>query len=88
MGQIYINIENDVINMYYINYNIKTNNYHIDHIFPIYAFVEHNILNLDLINCDENLQILTKMENCRKKNIYNKDEFYKWLETKGVIINA
>lgn len=60
--------------------------WHVDHIFPLYAFWEHGIKDLTIINCLENLQPLTHSENDSKGNQYNKEEFERWLKTKNINI--
>lgn len=51
--------------------------YHIDHIYPVNAFIEHNIFDLKLINGLDNLQILYKNDNIIKSDKYDKEQFYK-----------
>lgn len=63
---------------------VKDEKWHIDHIFPIKAFVDFGILDVKLINCLENLQPLTQKENLIKNSKYNKNKFIKWLSLKGV----
>jgi hypothetical protein len=60
--------------------------WHVDHIFPIAAFIEHGIKDIKLINCIENLQPLCAKENSKKNKSYNKNEFLKWLKNKGIEI--
>ncbi len=67
---------------------LKCEKWHIDHIYPIKAFVEHGISDLKLINSLDNLRPMERSENCRKSSKYSKEEFYEWLKTKGVIINV
>lgn len=55
----------------------------IDHIFPISAFIKHNIFDKAIISHLSNLQPITKSENSKKSNKYNKEEFYKWLGSIG-----
>jgi len=64
--------------------NLKNTKWHVDHIFPIKAFLDHGIFDLKIINCLENLRPLDAKENCCKNSKYNKDEFYVWLKQKGV----
>lgn len=67
------------------NYDlVKSGRWHIDHIFPIKAFVDHNIESLALINCLENLRPISMVENCSKNGKYDINEFRNWLEKKGV----
>ena len=61
---------------------VKDGKYHIDHIFPIQAFVDYNIRDIKLINCLDNLQPLDAKENCLKNDNYNKVEFEGWLKEK------
>jgi len=56
--------------------------WHVDHIFPINAFVEHNILDTKLINCLDNLQPLSEFDNLSKADKYDKEEFLRWISTK------
>jgi hypothetical protein len=62
---------------------VKDGDWHIDHIFPIEAFLENGITDVRLINCLENLQPLSQKENNSKHAKYNKDDFEKWLATKA-----
>ncbi len=62
---------------------IKDEDWHIDHIFPIQAFVEYNIRDIKLINCFENLQPLTEEDNLKKGAKYDEKEFESWLIGKG-----
>ena len=62
-----------------INCNLdwkNTKSYHIDHIFPIKAFIENNIFDLKIIFSLDNLQVLSKEDNLKKKDKYNKLQFY------------
>jgi hypothetical protein len=58
--------------------------WHIDHIFPIKAFIDHGITDLSIINDLDNLRPLSKKENLSKNAKYDKDKFMKWLSTKIV----
>lgn len=64
-------------------YNIE-NGYHIDHIFPIKAFVDYGIYDSKLISCDENLQPLSPKENMSKGGKYVKKDFERWLIIKSM----
>lgn len=64
--------------------NVKDSRWHLDHIFPIQAFLDYNIKDIKLINCLENLQPLGYRENISKSDNYNKDEFESWLKEKKV----
>ena len=66
--------------------NIVNNEWHLDHIFPIKAFVDYNIKDIKLINSLDNLQPLLKEDNLKKSYIYDKKEFEKWLKDKKIEI--
>ncbi len=53
---------------------------HVDHIFPIKAFVENGIYDLDIINHISNLRVISSKENLSKKDKYNKNEFKNYLQ--------
>lgn len=61
----------------------KDSDWHIDHIWPITAFQEHEITEVRLINCLENLQPLPQKENNEKWGHYDREEFRNWLVGKG-----
>jgi|GEM_PF-3397249 len=63
---------------------VKHEQWHIDHIFPISAFLKYKIYDIRLINSLDNLQPLTKSENSQKHAKYDKAEFEQWLKKKGV----
>lgn len=63
---------------------VKDKRWHLDHIFPIKAFVDSRIYDIKLINALDNLQPMTCHENSIKHDKYNKTAFRKWLATKGV----
>lgn len=66
------------------NWNkVKDGNWHIDHIFPIQAFVDYGIDDIALINCLDNLRPATQHNNNVKKDKYNKKKFEKWLQARG-----
>lgn len=56
--------------------------WHIDHIFPVNAFLEHNILDIKLINCLDNLQPLSEFDNLSKADKYDKEVFLAWIASK------
>lgn len=58
---------------------VKDTDWHLDHIFPIEAFVEHEITDLKIINALDNLQPITQHENNSKHAKYNEAEFLEWL---------
>ncbi len=66
-------------------YNVSKE-YDIDHIFPIKAFVNYGIYDLNLINLEENLQPLLSYENRNiKKDKYDNKQFEIYLKNKGLI---
>ncbi len=69
------------------NWNgVKDKKWVIDHIFPIKAFIDHDITDIKLINCLDNLQPLAFDENLKKAYTYDKSKFKEFLETKGIKI--
>lgn len=69
------------------NWNsIKNTKWSIDHIFPIKAFMEYEIYDIKIINSLENLQPMSFIENSRKKDKYNPQDFEKFLRSKGIIV--
>lgn len=67
--------------------NVKNRKWHLDHIYPIQAFVDYGISDIKLINCLDNLQPLGAMENLFKSDSYDDVEFEDWLEGKGYDIS-
>jgi hypothetical protein len=68
------------------NWNkVKNKRWHLDHIFPIQAFLDYGITDLRVINALDNLQPITQRENNIKKDKYDKQVFKEWLLTKGVV---
>lgn len=63
---------------------INRSKWHLDHIFPIKAFLDYAIYDISVINCLENLQPLSEQENLSKSAKYDRVEFEKWLTNKGV----
>lgn len=55
--------------------NVKDKRWHLDHIFPIEAFIQHKIYDLKLINCLENLRPITQRENNQKKDKYGNGDY-------------
>ena len=64
---------------------LRNKKWHLDHIFPIKAFLDYGIKDIKAINCLENLQPLSVKENCSKSAKYDKIEFEDWLRNKGVM---
>ena len=64
----------------------KNDDWHLDHIFPIKAFIDNGIKDLKLINSLDNLQPISSVKNLSKGDRYDQLEFQKWLLAKGVKI--
>jgi hypothetical protein len=60
----------------------KDGEWHVDHIFPIQAFLDHGIHDLILINDLSNLRPMPGPENLSKADKYDEKEFEKWLREK------
>lgn len=68
------------------NWNrVKDGKWHIDHIFPVKAFLDYGIIDIKLVNALDNLQPLSEQENLAKWHKYNRESFLDWLQEKGVI---
>jgi hypothetical protein len=65
--------------------NLKHTKWSIDHIFPIKAFLDYGIQDLRIINCLENLQPMSNIDNAVKKDSYSVKEFEQFLKTKGIL---
>lgn len=63
-------------------FEISSGKWHIDHIYPIKAFLDHGITDVKIINCLDNLQPLSAGENLSKNARYDKDKFLEWLGKK------
>jgi hypothetical protein len=66
--------------------NVRYKKWHIDHFFPVKAFLDFGINDIKLINCLENLRPISAKENMLKSDLYDKKEFILWLSTKGVVV--
>lgn len=62
--------------------NVKEGKWHLDHIFPIQAFIDFNVRDLKIINALDNLQPLNGSSNISKSDKYDKALFLEWLATK------
>lgn len=54
---------------------LKTGSWHLDHIFPIIAFVRNGIKDPKVICALDNLQPLSGLENCSKNDNYDEQAF-------------
>ena len=66
---------------------VKDKSWHLDHIFPINAFLDYGVYDQDVINDLDNLQPVTQSENNIKHAKYDVEEFERWLESKGYEIH-
>ena len=60
-----------------------SNTWHIDHIIPIKAFVEHNVIDPTTINSLNNLRIIHKVKNWAKNATYNEKDFTNYINSIG-----
>jgi hypothetical protein len=67
--------------------NVKDQEWHIDHIFPIKAFIDFNIYDIKIINSLDNLRPMLEQDNLSKSGKYDKNLFKEWLKLKGVNID-
>jgi len=63
---------------------LKNNRWHVDHIFPIKAFVDYGIKDLKVINSLDNLRPMLYKDNISKGGQYKVSDFENWLESKGI----
>lgn len=61
--------------------SVKDGDWHIDHIFPIKAFIDYGIKDVKIINALDNLRPLSRTENLSKNDSYNIVEFEAYLRT-------
>jgi hypothetical protein len=61
---------------------VKNQDWHLDHIFPLEAFFEHEVFDFRIINALDNLQPILQTENNQKKDKYDRDAFLEWLSRK------
>lgn len=62
---------------------ISKGKWHIDHIFPIKAFLEHGIEDVSLINSLDNLRPMPAVDNWKKNDRYDVLSFCRWVEERG-----
>ena len=58
---------------------LKNKRWHLDHIFPIIAFLDKGIKDIKLICCLENLQPISDVDNLSKSCKFDEEEFNEWL---------
>lgn len=79
LGYMPQDLQNHILN--HPNYkNCEGKEWHVDHIFPIQAFLDHGILDLKIINKLCNLQPILGPENLKKADKYNQKEFLEWIK--------
>jgi len=61
--------------------SLRNQKWHLDHIFPIIAFVRKGITDISLICRLDNLQPLQGTVNCSKNDTYDEELFNEWLNT-------
>lgn len=66
---------------------LKNKKWHLDHIFPISAFIKNKIFDVKTINCLENLKPMFYKDNLSKSDHYDPEKFRIWLEGKGIYLN-
>lgn len=59
---------------------VKDGVWHVDHILPLKAFLDHGIFDLKIINALNNLRPMAGPENLSKSDKYDIAEFQKWLK--------
>lgn len=60
--------------------NIK-GDWHLDHVFPVVAFIDHGITSVKTICCLPNLQPLNASDNLKKNRHYDEKQFFRWIDT-------
>lgn len=61
---------------------LKDTKWHLDHIFPINAFLEHDIKDVAIINSLDNLRPVSQKQNNEKWAKYDNEAFEAWLKDK------
>ena len=64
---------------------LKNKEWHLDHIFPIQAFLDYGIKDVKIINNLENLRPTYWKDNLDKSDDYCIEDFEYWLRLKGVV---
>ena len=59
--------------------------WHLDHIYPIIAFIEYGVSEINVINGLDNLQPLDARANLSKAGSYDREKFEAYLSSKGVV---
>lgn len=64
--------------------NVKDCRWHLDHIFPLQAFLDYDVRDPKVINALDNLRPITQEENIAKCARYDTIEFKEYLRSKGI----
>ena len=59
-------------------------NWSVDHVFPIKAFLDYGIDDVSLINALDNLKAIELKDNLKKNAKYDKQQFEQYLNSKGI----
>lgn len=81
LGYTYLDLKNHIQNFTTWK-DLSDKKWHVDHIFPIKAFLDNNIKDIKLINGLDNLRPLLGIENLKKNDKYDKKEFAEWLKNR------
>lgn len=63
---------------------LRREDWHLDHVYPVKAFLRRGITDISLICALDNLQPLAGSDNCKKNSNYDERAFESWLSAKGV----
>jgi DNA-directed RNA polymerase subunit RPC12/RpoP len=64
---------------------VKDGAWHLDHIFPIKAFLDHDTMDVNIVNALDNLQPLAALDNMSKNATYDQESFRLYLSRKGLL---
>ncbi len=64
---------------------VKDGPWQLDHIFPVSAFLDYGIDDIQLISSLDNIQPLSKADNLAKRARYDSKKFEQWLVQKGAL---
>jgi hypothetical protein len=62
--------------------------WHIDHVFPLAAFSDHGIDDLQVINALSNLQPLSAFDNISKSDKYNEEDFMSYCQQHHIVCRS
>lgn len=63
---------------------VRSGKWHIDHIFPIKAFIDYGVTDLKVINALDNLRPIEATANCSKGATFDQEAFEQYLQSKGI----